>query len=300
MVAAPLAPPATGPRRGAFAAGPGRLPGVSELTRYLDVALAAAFEAGRRTLAHFQTPLEVDTKADASPVTVADREAETLLRERLEAAFPHHGVVGEEFGASRPGSSHQWYLDPIDGTKSFIRGVPLYAVLIGLEVDGRVEVGVAHFPALGETLAAASGGGTHWNGRRVHVRRAGTLSEAFVGFTDAAAFARHGRARTWERLQAASGYLPGWSDAYGHALVASGRLDAMLDPVMNPWDAGPFPVLLREAGGRFGAWDGRETIHGGEAVSVSEALWPVLAPLLALRDDDLPSAAPGSGHTTPT
>jgi len=267
----------------------GTLPCVSELTRYLDVALEAAFAAGRRTLAYFQTPLPVATKADASPVTRADREAEALLRERLEAAFPEHGLVGEEFGASRPGASHQWYLDPIDGTKSYIRGVPLYAVLIGLEVDGRVEVGVAHFPALGETLAAVSGSGTRSNGRRVYVRQAASLSEAFVGFTDAASFAQHGRARAWQRIQAECAYRPGWSDAYGHALVASGRLDAMLDPVMHAWDCGPFPVLLREAGGRFGTWDGRETIHGGEAVSVSEALWPALAPLLALRDAAAPA-----------
>jgi histidinol-phosphatase len=258
---------------------------VSELTRYLDVALEVSFEAGRRTLAYFQTPLHVDAKADATPVTVADREAESLLRTRLEAAFPRHGVVGEEFGASRPDATHQWYLDPIDGTKSFVRGVPLYAVLVGLEIEGRVEVGVAHFPALGETLAAASGEGTRWNGRRVHVRSAAALADAFVGFTDAASFARHGRGRAWEEIQAASGFRPGWSDAYGHALVASGRLDAMLDPVMHAWDCGPFPVLLREAGGRFGSWDGHETIHAGEAVSVSAALWPALEPLLALRDE---------------
>jgi len=258
---------------------------VSVLDRYLDVALEAAFAAGRRTLAYFQTPLDVERKADDSPVTIADREAETLLRERLERAFPDHGIVGEEFGASRPGASHQWYLDPIDGTKSFVRGVPLYGVLVGLEIEGRVEVGVAHFPALGDTVAAASGGGTRWNGRRVTVRAAAALDDAFVGFTDAASFARHGRARAWHEVQARSAYRPGWSDAYGHALVASGRLDAMLDPVMHAWDCGPFPVLLREAGGRFGAWDGRETIHGGEAVSCSAALWPALAPLLALRDD---------------
>ncbi len=263
---------------------------MSEWTRYLDVALDAAFEAGRRTLTHFQTPLEVESKADASPVTIADREAETLLRQRLEAVFPEHGIVGEEFGRSRPGAAHQWYLDPIDGTKSFIRGVPLYAVLLGLEVDGRVEVGVVHFPALGETVAAASGGGTRWNGRRVYARRAADLRAAYVGYTEAASFARHGRAAAWRRVQAECAYAPGWCDAYGHALVASGRLDAMLDPVMKPWDAGPFPVLLREAGGRFGSWDGRETIHGGEAVSVSDALWPALAPLLALRDEARPGA----------
>lgn len=257
---------------------------MDDLTRFLDVAVDAAHEAGRRTLARFQTDLDVEVKDDDSPVTVADRDAETVLRDRLERAFPTHGIVGEEFGASRPGASHQWFLDPIDGTKSFIRGVPLYGVLVGLEIDGRVEVGVAHFPALGETVSAASGLGTRWNGRRTYVRGSAALEDAYVGFTDAASFARHGRAAAWDAVQRRAAYRPGWSDAYGHALVATGRLDAMLDPIMHAWDCGPFPVLLREAGGRFGAWDGVETIHAGEAVSCSGALWPALAPLLAQRD----------------
>jgi len=257
---------------------------VNDLERFLDVALEAAFRAGRHTLAHFQTGVAEERKGDDSPVTVADREAELLIRELLTDAFPDHGVVGEEYGTSRPGASHQWYVDPIDGTKSFIRGVPLYAVLIGLEIEGRVEVGVAHFPALGDTLAAASGLGTRWNGRRAWVRATPSLAEAFVGFTDAASFERYGRASAWAEIQRRVAYRPGWSDAYGHALVASGRLDAMLDPIMNAWDCGPFPVLLREAGGRFGSWDGEETIHAGEAVSASAAVWDALAPLLALRD----------------
>jgi histidinol-phosphatase len=257
---------------------------MSELSRYLDVAIAAAHAAGRRTLAHFAPTIAFETKGDASPVTVADREAETILRAALEDAFPEHGIVGEEFGTSRPGASHQWYLDPIDGTKSFIRGVPLYAVLVGLEVDGRVEVGVAHFPALGETVTAATGLGTRLNGRRVHVRATPRLAESFVAFTDAASFARHGRSEAWRRIQEGSAHRPGWSDAYGHALVATGRLELMLDPVLSPWDGGPFPVLLREAGGRFGDWSGRETLHGGEGVSCTATLWDEVAPILALRD----------------
>lgn len=255
-----------------------------ETLRFLEVAMAAAAAAGRRTLAHFDPGVTTEVKADDTPVTIADREAETLLRDVLERAFPDHGVVGEEFGASRPGASHQWYLDPIDGTKSFVRGVPLYAVLVGLEIDGRVEVGVAHFPALGEMVAAATGHGTRLNGRRVMVRDTPRLADAFASFTDAASFAKHGRERAWQGIQAATAHRPGWSDAYGHALVATGRVEIMLDPVMHAWDCGPFPVLLREAGGYFGDWSGVETIHGGEAVSCSRVLWPHLQPILALRD----------------
>jgi histidinol-phosphatase len=254
------------------------------LERYLDVAIDAALAAGRRTLAHFDSRVAFERKGDASPVTIADREAETILRDALGRAFPDHGIVGEEHGESGAGASHRWYLDPIDGTKSFLRGVPLYGVLVALEIEGRIEVGVAHFPALGETVTAASGLGTRLNGRRVHVRDTPRLADAFVAFTDAASFARHGRAEAWRRVQAASAYRPGWSDAYGHALVATGRLEVMLDPV-NAWDGGPFPVLLREAGGFFGDWSGVETIHGGEGVSCSQGLWPELAPILALRDE---------------
>ncbi len=257
---------------------------MENLDRYLDVALEAAFVAGQATLAHFRTGVAVETKDDATPVTLADRAAEAIVRERLGRAFPGHGIVGEEGGAERAEASHVWWVDPIDGTKAFVRGVPLYAVLIGLEVDGRVEVGVAHFPALGETVYAASGRGTRLNGRPVRVRDTTELADAYVAFTDAGSFERHGRGGAWARLRAATAYQAGWSDAYGHALVASGRLELMLDPVMNPWDAGPFPVLLREAGGRFGDWSGRETIHGGEALSTSELLWPQVAVLVGERE----------------
>ncbi|MDF1522187.1 MAG: histidinol phosphate phosphatase [Trueperaceae bacterium] len=257
---------------------------MADLQHALDVALEAAFAAGRRTLAHFGTGVAVEYKEDATPVTVADRDAEQVLRAHLGRAFPDHGVVGEEEGADRADASHVWWLDPIDGTKSFVRGVPLYGVLVALAIEGRVEVGVAHFPALGMTVSAASGLGTRLDGRPVRVRATDRLADAFVGFTDAGSFARHGRAGAWDRVRAATAFQAGWGDAYGHALVASGRLEVMLDPVMNAWDCGPFPVLLREAGGRFGDWRGRETIHGGEALSVSEALWPQLEPLLGERE----------------
>lgn len=257
---------------------------MADLDRFLDVAVAVAQEAGRLTLGYFQRELSVERKGDDSPVTAADRGAEALIRARLTDAFPSHGQVGEEFGDDAGGRSHVWWIDPIDGTKAFVRGVPLYGVLIGLAIEGRVEVGVAHFPALAETLYAASDRGTRLNGRRVQVASTPTLRESFVGFTNAGAFAAQQRAQAWARVQAASAHQAGWSDAYGHALVASGRLEVMLDPIMNPWDCGPFPVLLREAGGRFGDWSGSETLFGGEAVSVSDRLWPQLAPLIRERD----------------
>jgi histidinol-phosphatase len=245
------------------------------LRRYLDFAVETAYLAGRLTLGYFQTGLRPDLKEDRSLVTVADRQAEELIRERIERRYPDHAIVGEEFGLKETqGSDHRWFVDPIDGTLSFVRGVPLYAVLIGLEIEGEIEVGVAYFPALGEMLAAASGEGTWFNGRRVRVSTVSRLRDSVVAFTDAANFQRHRRAKEWARIQQATYYRAGWGDAYGHALVATGRVELMLDPIMNAWDCGPFPPILREAGGYFGDWQGRRTIHGGEAMSTSEALLP--------------------------
>lgn len=251
------------------------------LENFVNLAVSCAYDAGRLTLGYFQRGIEADFKADDSPVTVADKQAEALIRQRIEAAYPHHAIIGEEFGASNADASHRWFVDPIDGTKSFVRGVPLYAVLIGLEIDGRVEAGAVYFPALGDMLHAASGQGCFWNGRQVRVMDTEDMARAVVSFTDAASFQAYGREAAWQRVMKSSYYRVGWSDAYGHALVASGRLELMLDPVMNPWDCGPFPVLLREAGGFFGSWTGEEGLFAGEAISTTKTLLPQVLELLA-------------------
>ena len=253
----------------------------TSLRDYLGFAVETAYEAGRLTLGYFQTGLQPDMKEDQSPVTIADRKAEELLRTRIESRFPHHAILGEEFGSKDAAdSSHRWLIDPIDGTKSFVRGVPLYAVLLGLEIDGTVEVGVAYFPALDEMVAAASGEGCWWNGRRAHVSPITELDQAVVTFSDVSNFARQGRAGAWERVKQSCYYRAGWGDAYGHMLVATGRVEVMLDPIMNAWDCGPFPPILQEAGGFFGDWQGTATIDGGEALSTTRILLPdVLAVL---------------------
>jgi histidinol-phosphatase len=256
---------------------------LSEALRdYLDFASETAWLAGRLTLGYFRTGVRADLKEDESPVTAADRRAEELIRSRIERRYPGHAIIGEEFGEEgRPGATHRWFVDPIDGTVSFIRGVPLYAVLIGLEIEGRIEVGAACFPALDETLTAATRLGCRLNGRRVRVRETERLSESIVSFTNPSSFGRHARSEEWARVLRSTRYQAGWPDAYGHALVATGRLELMLDPVMNPWDCGPFPVILREAGGYFGDWSGNETIHGGEAMSTTQRLLPEVLRLLS-------------------
>ena len=140
------------------------------LQPYLDFAVETAYLAGRLTLGYFQTGIRPDMKADDTPVTAADRASEQFIRGRIEKQYPQHTIVGEEYGVTEhAGAEFRWFVDPIDGTKSFVRGVPLYAVLIGLEVAGKIEVGAAYFPALDEMVAAASGAGCWWNGRRAHV-----------------------------------------------------------------------------------------------------------------------------------
>jgi histidinol-phosphatase len=251
------------------------------LQPYLDFATETAYLAGRLTLGYFQTGIRPDIKSDDSPVTVADRSSEELIRSRIEKQYPDHAIVGEEYGATEDGeAAHRWFIDPIDGTKSFVRGVPLYAVLIGLEVEGATKVGVAYFPALDEMIAAASGGGCWWNGRRARVSDASALRQATVVFSDVATFDRYGRSAAWERIKQATYYRAGWGDAYGHLLVATGRADVMLDPIMNSWDCAPFLPILQEAGGYFGDWQGNATIHGGEALSTTPALLPEVLALL--------------------
>jgi histidinol-phosphatase len=248
------------------------------LQAYLEFAQQVAWEAGRLTLGYFQAGVQPDFKPDDSPVTIADRKAEELIRQRIEAAYPTHAIVGEEFGEKKTTAvaTHRWFIDPIDGTKSFMRGVPLYGVLIGLEIEGQVQVGVANFPALNEMIGAATGHGCWWNGRRARVSDKTSLKESVVAHIDTASFARWGKGEQWARLQQASYYNAGWCDAYGYLLVATGRVEVALDPIMNVWDCAPFPPILQEAGGYFGDWHGRVTIHNDEAMACPQALLPEL------------------------
>lgn len=253
---------------------------------YLDLAVQTAYEAGRLTLGYFRTGLAgPEFKDDETPVTVADREAERLIRARISDRHPTHTILGEEYGADEGDRvDHRWIVDPIDGTKAFVRGVPLYGVLIGLEIEGVCEVGAAYFPALDEMVCAANGEGCFSNSRRAHVSTTQRLRDGIACFTDAKGFEKYGRREEWRSVLSAAGDARGWSDAYGHALVATGRADLMLDPAMSPWDAGPFPPILREAGGFFGDWSGNETIYGDEGMSTTRALLPEVLGLIEGED----------------
>lgn len=247
-------------------------PGCPEIEQRLAFARALAREAGALTLRHFGGAIDVSFKADQSPVTVADREAETLMRARLAEHYPEDGVVGEEFGESNPESPGRWIIDPIDGTKSFVRGVPLYGVLIGFEYRGRAAVGVIHLPALSETVSAATGLGCWHDDARARVSACAAIDDALLLTTDEAAIAEYGHQAAWDALTETAGMVRTWGDCYGHALVATGRAEFMFDPVVALWDAAALQPIIEEAGGVFTDFEGRRTHRGRSALASNAAL----------------------------
>ena len=246
-----------------------------------DFALHLAWHAGRITLRYFQTDLETLTKADGTPVTCADREAETWLREAIAARFPDDGIYGEEFGEEEGTSGRTWVLDPIDGTRSFVHGVPLYGVLIGILHDRAPQVGVIHLPGLGETFAAHRGGGCQRNGRRVWVSEVTDLSQALLTTSEMPAPGTP-EAACLENLLRRVGLRRTWGDCYGYGLVAGGRAEVMVDPEANPWDLAAVQPVVTEAGGKLTDLSGNETIWGGHGVATNgilhEAVLECLAP----------------------
>ncbi len=250
------------------------------MEKRLELARAIAKEAGDLTLRYFYDldRVDVETKSDDTPVTVADREAERLLRERIEQYFPHDSILGEEFPAKEGTSHYRWILDPIDGTKSFIHGVPLYSTLIGIEKSGKSVAGVIGLPPLGEMVWAGRDlGAWHETPRsggpvRAEVSTCRKISDALFLTSEVLTFERNGRGEAYKALEKTCRLTRTWGDAYGYALVATGRAEVMVDPVMSDWDAGPLMVILEEAGGRFTDWKGKPTTLGQEGVATNGAL----------------------------
>jgi histidinol-phosphatase len=237
----------------------------TDLDTLMEFAVGAAERAGALTLEHFGSAV-VEFKGDGSEVTAADHASEALLREIIREAWPGDGIVGEE-GEDEAGSSgRRWIVDPIDGTRSFSCGVPLYAVLVALEEDGAPLLGCCHFPALGETLVAADGAGAWHQGRRTSVSACDVLEEARLitsGLEYWRAWGTDAGREGFGSLVRRTRFTRTWGDAYGYALVATGRADLMADPATGAlWDVAPMIPILREAGGRFttlrdepvGAW----------------------------------------------
>lgn len=263
----------------------------NDVAARLETAIAAARLAGRETLRWFgDAGLVVDVKADASPVTQADRAAEAILRRELLGAFPADAFLGEETGATVGTSGYEWIVDPIDGTKSFIRGVPLYATLVGCRHGGRGVLGVIAIPALDEMVHAARGGGA-WHTKAAaapvaaKVSAKATLRESLVCSSDFTSFARwsggrHDGEAARGRVESACGVVRTWGDGYGYLLVATGRAEIMVDPLLNPWDAAAVDVVVTEAGGRFSDWQGRDSIESGDGVATNGAVHGAVLELL--------------------
>jgi histidinol phosphatase-like enzyme (inositol monophosphatase family) len=228
---------------------------MNQLPERLSFATGLAVEAGKITLKYFRKDVAVEYKSDASPVTIADRETELVIRAAIRARYPEHGLIGEEHGEVNPGAEWRWTIDPIDGTTAFIHGIPLYMVLLGLQRQGRSVLGVIHNPALEETVAAAEGCGCTFNGQPCHVSQVASLGEARVMVTDMAELTRR-RPRFTAALMAEARIARGWGDAYGYLLVASGRAEAALDPILHVWDAVPLQPVIEQAGGRYTDFSG--------------------------------------------
>lgn len=225
------------------------------MSERLDFASEAVVQAGRLTLPYFRERVPYELKSDESPITIADREAEALIRRRIAAAFPEDAIVGEEQGGDLS-SQDCWLIDPIDGTKSFICGVPLFATLLAYCKGGVPLVGVAYFPALEVLAVAERGKGAYENGERMQVSTRNSLQNSILCCGSNASFMKIDKLESLLEVSQNAMTLRTWCDAYGHYLVASGRADAMIDPIVQPWDIGPMQVIVEESGGEFTDFSG--------------------------------------------
>jgi histidinol-phosphatase len=238
----------------------------------LEAVQDAARVAGSVAMRHYRSSFAVESKADGSPVTIADREAETAVREWIGRRFPNDGIEGEEFGVARADARRRWIIDPIDGTKTFVRGVPLWGTLIAV-IDGTdVLAGAIFCPAVDELIAAAPGEGAWWNGARCSVSTVDRIDRATVLTSSDYGPGDEMRRDAWRELSYRALVSRTWGDCYGYLLVATGRADVMADPRMAVWDAAPLLPIIEEAGGVFTDWSGARTVFGRSAIATNAAL----------------------------
>ena len=247
--------------------------GNNELNDLLEFSVEIARTAGDITLKYFRRQPETHKKTDGSFVTIADREAEAYLRQAILKRFPDDGVVGEEEEERSGSSGRRWIIDPIDGTFAYVHGVPLFGVLIGLEVEGDYSLGVINIPVLEEMVYAAKGVGCFSNGTPARVSATANLEDALLLCTDFPACDRYGFGVAANAFQQRAKTSRTWGDCYGYVLVATGRADVMLDPIMNLWDCAALLPIMEEAGGTFTDWRGTRTAAAGNAVATNGVLF---------------------------
>jgi histidinol phosphatase-like enzyme (inositol monophosphatase family) len=262
-----------------------------------DTLLEAVFEVARVTgdvaLSHFRTRLDVETKRDGSPVTIADRAAEETARAWIAARFPNDAILGEEFGADGDQTGRRWLIDPIDGTKTFVRGVPLWGTLIAVVQGEDVLAGAVNCAAVGEIVVAAAGEGCWWNGSRAQVSQQSDIARSTV-LSTAVRFVPHlERGARWSELAAEAAVARTWGDCYGYLLVATGRADLMVDHAMSPWDSAALIPVVREAGGEFSDWNGRVTPFGDGAMATNGVMATVFRSRLGVPWPPAPGSSSG-------
>jgi histidinol-phosphatase len=232
----------------------------------LTFALELADLADSISLPRFRADdLHVETKPDMTPVTEADRAVEEALRKRLATDRPDHAVVGEEFGAAS--GRTRWIIDPIDGTKNYVRGVPVWGALIGLEVDGEIVAGVVSAPALGRRWWAAKGEGAYADGRPISVSKVAGIGDAFLSHASLEGWSEIGRAAQFDALARKVWRTRGFGDFWQHMMVAEGAVDAAVEPSVEVWDIAALKIIVEEAGGRLTDLTGAARVDGGNAVS---------------------------------
>ena len=252
----------------------------TELRGWVDAALGWCDAADAIAMRHFRRDLQLERKPDRSFVTVADKAIERLVRERIADTFSGHGVVGEEFGVEEGSSGVRWYVDPIDGTHNFLRGVPLFGTLLGVERDGELQAGVISAPALGQRWYAWRGGGAWAIGgageasgpRRIEVSRVRDIADAQILYASASDIEASGRAPGFRALLGDAWRERGFGDFWGYTLLAEGAAEAMVEVGLSPWDAAAPMVLVEEAGGRATDFEGRRSFEGGTFMATNGRL----------------------------
>ncbi len=245
----------------------------------LEEATEIVERGARVALSYFRQPLLIECKADQSPVTIADKKTEESIRNDLALAFPDHGIIGEEFGTQSSDRRFVWTIDPIDGTRSFVRGIPLFGTLVSLLDNGEPVLGIACLPALNETYVAAKGSGAYCDGAALKVSNTQSLEGSFVCCGDTLAFDDVGKKDYREALYRQAHLVRGYSDCFGHTLVLRGAVDAMVDPLVSIWDIAPLVCLIQEAGGCYFGFDGTSSLENKSFITCNPALKPALLSL---------------------
>lgn len=238
---------------------------------YLDFFRTLADLAADTIRPYFGSGLQVDWKSDATPVTEADRAAERVMRKAIRERFPTHGLLGEEYGPENEEAEFVWVMDPIDGTKSFVAGVPLFVTLIGLLHHGKPIAGAIAQPIMGELVLGTAEGVTY-NGQPALIRSCASLQDALLLTTDVSHIDRVHNGNAFTRLRHQTRLMRTWGDGYGYLMLCSGRADVMVDAEMHAWDILPLIPLIEGAGGTITAWDGRPAVEGIGAVASHRAL----------------------------